>query len=158
MKTDMHIKKEHNISLLLYHYVCPAKYRREIFVWWVEESLVGICKEIEERYEIRFEEIWADRDHVHFLVQWVPMYSPTNIIKKIKSITARELFQRHPEIKQKLRWWELRTKWYYVNTVWMYGNYEKIKSYVQNQWQTKEYKQWYMNTTGMTSLFEWMAF
>jgi REP element-mobilizing transposase RayT len=94
---------------------------------------------------------------VHFLVQWVPMQAPTTIIKKIKSITARRLFERHPEIKNKLWWWELWSKWYYVNTVWMYSSYDKIKSYIQNQWQSKEYKQRYMNTTWMVSLFEWMV-
>lgn len=62
-----------------------------------------ICKQIEGRYEIRFEEIGCDINHVHFLVQSVPMQSPTSIIKKIKSITARELFVRHPEIRKKLR-------------------------------------------------------
>ena len=157
-----HIYKEHNKSLLLYHFVCPAKYRRVIFEWWVDETLVNICKGIEERYEIKFEEIWADWDHIHFLLQSVPTESPTSIIRKIKSITARELFKAHPEIKKKLRWWELRTRWYYVNTVWMYWWYETIKNYVKNQWQTKEYKQWHKKKVDpnywMTSLFEWLVY
>lgn len=158
---DKHIRKEHNVSLLLYHFVCPAKYRRVIFEWWVEETLIEVCKEIEDRYEIRFEEIGADWDHVHFLVQGVPIASPSSIIKKIKSITARELFKRHKEIKKKLWWWELRTKGYYVNTVWMYGWYETIKNYVRNQWKSKDYKEWYKNESWkerMVSLFEWMVF
>ena len=54
---DKHIKKEHNVSLLLYHFVCPAKYRRDVFSEEVEKTLVNICEEIEKRYEIRFEEI-----------------------------------------------------------------------------------------------------
>jgi len=158
MKNELHITKEHNVSLLLYHFVCPAKYRRDIFVWPVVTTLIAVCKEIEQAYEIRFEEIWADIDHVHFMIQWVPMQSPTNIIKKVKSITARRLFEKHPEIKSKLWWGELWTKWYYVNTVGMYWSYDKIKSYIQNQWETKEYKQRYMNTSWMTSLFEWVIF
>ena len=47
-------------------------------------------------------EIGTDKDHVHFLVQSLPSYSPTNIIQTIKSITAREIFARHPEVKKKL--------------------------------------------------------
>ena len=69
MMKEKHIKKEHNVSLLLYHFVCPAKYRKKIFTVEVEESLIEVCKDIEEAYEIRFEEIGVDRDHVHFLVQ-----------------------------------------------------------------------------------------
>jgi REP element-mobilizing transposase RayT len=102
MKENLHIRKEHNVSLILYHFVCPAKYRRDIFVWEVVTTLVRICKEIEEAYEIRFEEIGADINHVHFMIQWVPTQSPTSIIRKVKSITAINLFKKHPEIKKKL--------------------------------------------------------
>jgi len=66
---ELHIRKQHNVSLLLYHFVCPAKYRKKIFTKQVEKSLVEICKDIEEAYEIRFEEIGVDSDHVHFLLQ-----------------------------------------------------------------------------------------
>ena len=60
--------------MLLYHLVFPAKYRRVVFEEGIEDFLRTICLEIEERYEIRFLEIGTDKDHVHFLVQSVPMY------------------------------------------------------------------------------------
>ena len=159
---DKHIRKEHNKSLLLCHFVCPAKYRRDTFQWWVEETLVEICKWIEDRYDMKFEEIGADNDHVYFLIQWVPMESVTVIIRRVKSIIAKKLFERHPEIKKKFWWGQLRTKWYYINIVWMYWGYKTIKNYVKNQWDTKEYKErhkkkandWYW----MVSLFEWVVF
>jgi REP element-mobilizing transposase RayT len=47
-------RKSHNISTLIYHYVCPAKYRRVVFDPEVEEVLREPCLEIEKRYEIRF--------------------------------------------------------------------------------------------------------
>ena len=51
---------------------------------------------------MHFLEIGTDNDHVHFLVQAVPSYSPTKIITLIKSITAREVFRHHPEVKEQL--------------------------------------------------------
>ena len=66
------IRKEHNVSLLLYHIVCPAKYRRAVFTPVVDEKLKEVCEEISWRYEIEFLEIGTDQDHVHFLVQSVP--------------------------------------------------------------------------------------
>jgi REP element-mobilizing transposase RayT len=48
--------------------------------------------EIAKRFEITFVEIGVDRDYVHFLVQSVPGYNPTQIVRMIKSITAREVF------------------------------------------------------------------
>ena len=84
----------------MYHIVCPTKYRRVVLDKKVDEILKDICLEISDRYEIYFIEIGADRDHVHFLVQSVPMYSPTQITRIIKSITGREVFQRAPEVKK----------------------------------------------------------
>jgi putative transposase len=134
-----HIRKQHNVSLLLYHFVCPAKYRKKIFTELVEQSLKEICAQIEVTYEIRFVEIGADEDHVHFLVQSVPMQSPKRIIQVIKSLTARALLERHPEITKILWGGKFWTSGYYVNTVGRYGNEESVRQYVQNQ--GRDYKQ-----------------
>lgn len=97
-----HIHKRHNKNLLLYHLVCPIKYRRSILTDQVEMSLVEVCKNIEMRFEIFFIEIGADENYVHFLTQSVPMFSVKNIAQTIKSITAKELFRLHPEVKKQL--------------------------------------------------------
>ena len=112
-----YIHKSHNVSVLLYHFVCPAKYRRIVFSPDVDESLKRICIEISKRYDIVFIEIGTDQDHVHFLIQSVPVESPTKIIRIVKSITAKEIFKKHPEVKQKLWGGEFWSKGFYVNTV-----------------------------------------
>ena len=94
-----HIHKRHNKNLLLYHLVCPIKYRRSVLTESVASSLVLVCKDIEQRYEIKFVEIGADDNHVHFLIQSVPMLSVKRIVQIVKSITAKELFRIHPEVK-----------------------------------------------------------
>lgn len=86
-----YIHKSHNVSVLMCHFVCPAKYRRSVFSKEVDETLKEICLEISQRYEIEFLEIGTDKNHVHFLVQSAPTYSPTKIIQTIKSLTARNL-------------------------------------------------------------------
>ena len=124
---DDHIYKSHNKSLLLYHLVFPAKYRRKVFSESVENTLRDVCIGISERYEIRFIEIGVDEDHVHFLVQSVPSISITQLVKTIKSITARQLFRTHPEIKQMLWGGNLWTSGYYVNTVGQYASRDVIE-------------------------------
>jgi len=120
-----HILKRHNKTLLLYHVVCPAKYRRKVFTEEVENTLKKVCMGIGERHEMRFVEIGADEDHVHFLIQSVPVLSPHRIVQIIKSITAKEVFRLHPEVKQKLWGGKFWTSGYYANTVGQYGN-EKL--------------------------------
>jgi putative transposase len=98
------------------------------------------CLEISKRYEIEFIEIGTDKDHVHFLIQSDPMLSPTQIIRAVKSITAKEIFRIHPEVKQKLWGGEFWTKGYYVNTVGRHGDENTIQQYVKSQGAEKEYK------------------
>ncbi|MDR3626527.1 MAG: IS200/IS605 family transposase, partial [Ignavibacteriaceae bacterium] len=88
MSKSLYIHKSHNVSVLLYHFVLPAKYRKVVFSQEVDNSLKGICLEISKRYQIYFLEIGTDKDHVHFLLQSVPTYSPTKIVTTIKSLTA----------------------------------------------------------------------
>ena len=138
---DAHIKKSHNKSLLLYHVVCPSKYRRKIFTDSVKKTLKKTCKGISERYEMKFVEIGSDEDHVHFLVQSIPMYSPKKVVQTIKSITAIQIYKHHCEVKDKLWGGKIWTSGYYVNTVGQYGNADLIKKYVKNQ--GKKYNQIY---------------
>jgi putative transposase len=93
------IIKSHNKSLFFSHIVCPAKYRAGVFNSEVEETLKVTCEFISSVYEIFFVEIGTDYDHVHFLVQSVPMLSPTKIVTTIKSLTAKAILQNHPESK-----------------------------------------------------------
>ena len=135
------VRKSDNVSILLYHYVCPAKYRRVVFDKRVDEILKEVCIEIAKRYEIEFIEIGTDKDHVHFLIQSVPMYSPKKIIQTVKSLTAREIFKQAPEVKKKLWGGEFWSDGYYVNTVGRYGSEEMLRKYVQEQGKEDEYQQ-----------------
>ena len=89
---SQYIHKSHNVTVLLYHIVSSAKYRRVVLIEEVDKVLFRVCEEIEKRYEINFLEIGTDKDHVHFLVQSVPSYNVTKIITMVKSLIAREVF------------------------------------------------------------------
>jgi putative transposase len=135
------IHKNHNVSVLLYHIVCPAKYRRAVFCAEVDKKLKQVCSEIEKRYEIEFLEIGTDKDHVHFLVQSVPTMSPKKIVQRIKSITAREIFKSCPEVKKYLWGSEFWSDGYFISTVGAHGSEEMIKNYVQQQGKMDETNQ-----------------
>jgi REP element-mobilizing transposase RayT len=124
----------------MYHIVCPAKYRRVVFSKQVDIKLKETCLEISKRYEIHFLEIGTDNDHVHFLVQSVPTYSPKKIVQIIKSITGREIFAACPEVKKKLWGGEFWPDGYFINTVGRHGNEEVIKRYIQNQGKESRYE------------------
>ena len=105
----------------MYHIVCPAKYRKAVFTDEVDQVLRDVCLEIAKRYEIVFLEIGVDWDHVHFLVQSVPMYSPKKIVQILKSLTAREVLKRVPSVKKQLWGGEFWTDGYFISTVGKHG-------------------------------------
>ena len=127
----------------MYHLVFPAKYRRVVFDMAVEEALKDVCLEIEKRYQAHFLEIGTDKDHVHFLVQSVPTYSVTKLVTLIKSISAREIFRRSPQVKKQLWGGEFWTDGYFASTVGKHGDESKIARYVKEQ--GLEYDQLYKN-------------
>lgn len=127
----------------MYHIVCVAKYRRVVFSSAVDEQLKETCLEITKRYEVTFLEIGADQDHVHFLVQSVPLYSPKRLVQLIKSLTAREIFRRCPEVKKQLWGGEFWTDGYFVGTVGQHSTESVIRQYIQNQGSESHYEQLY---------------
>ena len=132
-----YIHKRHNVTVLLYHLVFPAKYRRAVFDTDVDEVLRDVCLQIEDRYQLKFLEIGTDEDHVHFLVQSVPTYTVSKLVTIVKSITAREIFRLCPDVKKQLWGGEFWSDGYFASTVGKHGDEDMIMKYVQNQ--GKEY-------------------
>ena len=149
MIKDKHIYKKHNKTALLYHIVCPVRYRRKIITDRISNTLKEVCVEISKRYESHFVEIGADEDHVHFLIQSVPDISPKEIVQIVKSITAIEIFKAHPEVKEYLWGGKFWTSGYYANTVGLYAGSDVIQRYVKGQ--GKEYNKYY---SSQPTLFE----
>src|SRR3990167_5497755 len=135
-----HLRKSHNVNLLVFHLVCPVKYRRKVFTEGNETTFKSICLELSTRYPYQFLEIGLDEDHAHFLIQTVPNVWFQGRVKTKKSIPAGEMFARPPEVKPFLWGGEFWTDGYYLNTVGQYGNLAMLENYVKNQG-IKNYKQ-----------------
>lgn len=140
-----YIHRSHNISVLLYHHhlVCPANYRRVVVDSHVDAVLREVCLEIATRYEMTFLEIGTDGDHVHFLVSSVPSYSPTKIVRVIKSLTAKEVLSRCPQVKKKLWGGEFWSDGYFITSLERHGNAQTVAEYVRNQGTQEQYQQLY---------------
>jgi REP element-mobilizing transposase RayT len=133
-----YIHKSHNVTVLLYHLVFPAKYRRAVFDPHVDEVLKEVCLEIADRYQVKFLEIGTDKDHVHFLVQSVPTYSVTKLVTLVKSLISKEIFRRCPQVRKQLWGGEFWTDGYFASTVGKHGNENMIGKYVKSQGEVYE--------------------
>lgn len=148
---SLYLHKSHNVSCLLYHIVCPTKYRRIVLSEQVDQTIKQTCIEIAHRYDVHFLEIGKDKDHVHFLIQIVPMILPKNIVQTIKSIIAREVLKQNPEVKKKLWGGAFWTSGYFINTVGRSSSETAVALYVKNQGREHEYAKLH---TDQLKLFE----
>ena len=128
-----HLTKSHNKTLPIFLLVCPIKNRRKIFTEGNEVTFKSICLDFAPRYNLQFLEIGIDEDHVHFLTQTSPNILISEMVKKIKSITALQMFKQHPEVKRFLWGGQFWTDGYYLNTVGQYGNLKVLENYVKKQ-------------------------
>jgi REP element-mobilizing transposase RayT len=92
MSESQYIHKSHNVSVIIYHYVCPAKYRKVIFSPEVDDTIKETCLEISKRYQVHFLEIGTDNDHVHFPVQAVPVYVRLQMVLDKSGLKLRDGF------------------------------------------------------------------
>ena len=131
-------KSSHCAYQTHYHIVFPVKYRKGLLYPEVENKIKEICEDISERYEIDFEKIGCDEDHIHILCSFHPKYSIGETVRKIKSIRARELFKTFPWLKKDLWGGEFWSDGYYVATVGEGGSWKVVERYVANQGKNPE--------------------
>ena len=133
--------RRHNVNMMLYHLVCPTKFRKVVVDRKVDSLLKETCLHIQDRYDINFVQIGTDKNHVHFLIQSIPTFLPSRLVQTIKSITAREIFHQLPQLKTAMCGSQFWSDGYYIATVGMRGNERVIARYVKEQGRETEYQQ-----------------
>lgn len=118
------------VSLINYHFVFCPRYRRKIFlIPNVEERFKQMVKFICEEIEIDIIAIECDKDHTHMFLNRLPMFSPSDIMQKIKGGTSKVLRAEFLELSKMPSLW---TRSYFVSTAGSVCS-ETIKKYVENQ-------------------------
>ena len=116
-----------------YHIVFPVKYRKALLSDSVATEIKEISKRLAERYELYIEQIGCDQDHIHLLTSFHPKYSIGQVVRLFKSITAKQVFLKFPELKKDLWGGEFWTDGYYAATVGERGNWSVVERYIKNQ-------------------------
>ena len=129
-------KTHHNAYEAHYHIVFPVKYRKALLQNDTPLAIGRIAEEIASRYDIEFEKLGYDNDHIHILASFPPKHSGSEVVRVFKSITARELFKRFPLLKKDLWGGEFWSDGFYIATVSERGNWKQVERYVANQGKT----------------------
>ncbi len=116
-----------------YHIVFPVKYRKALLRADITTALKEISKELEPRYDFEIEQIGCDGDHIHLLCSFAPKYAGGDFVRLYKSITAKHLFKKFPDLRKELWGGEFWSDGYYLATVSGRGNWSVVERYVKNQ-------------------------
>ena len=130
-------KSNHCVYDAHYHIVFPVKYRKALLEPRVTKAIREIAGEIALRYDIEFEQLGTDGDHIHILCSFHPKLGGGDVVRIFKSITAKQLFRRFPELRKDLWGGEFWSDGYYLGTVSDRGNWSVVEQYVKNQGKTE---------------------
>jgi putative transposase len=135
------VRSNHCVYDTHYHIVFPVKYRKALLEPPITRAIREIATSLTERYDIWFEQLGCDSDHIHILCSFHPKYSGSDVVRTFKSITARELFKQFPELRKNLWGGEFWSDGYYISTISEKGNWQQVENYVRNQGKTKSLDQ-----------------
>jgi putative transposase len=124
-------KTSHAVYDTKYHLVWCPKYRKNLFAQKpVRERAAELFREICDEYGFHIDEMEVADDHVHILLSFPPRHSISDVVKTLKSISARELFREYPSLKKRLWKGELWEDGFFARTVGDKLTAEIIRKYI----------------------------
>jgi len=90
-----------------------------------------LFREIGEAYDITIEEIEVSVDHVHIFCSFPPRYAISQVVGRLKSLSARAVFKEFPWVKRRLWGGELWEDGYFARTVGDKVTAEVIRQYIR---------------------------
>ena len=118
---------------LHYHIVWVTKYRNPALTNEIQKAIKDKLLTIAQDNEYNIEALELMPDHVHILISAKPKVSVTVIVKKLKGITGKWLFQQFPTEMNKYFWHgHIWSHSYYVGSI---GNTTEaiVKHYIETQ-------------------------
>ena len=124
-------RSSHAVYDTRYHLVWAPKYRKWILRGDIQEFVGRIFQEIGEVNDFDIEAIEIAEDHVHIFLGFSSRYSISQVVQRLKGQSAREIFQKFPEVKNELWGGEFWEDGYFVRTVGDKVTKDIIKKYIE---------------------------
>jgi len=126
-------RTKHAVYDLKYHIVWIPKYRKDILDKEVSDYLKAMFNKIAEEYGFRIDTMEVIEDHVHIFVEVPPKHSPAQVVQIMKSMSAREVFKKFPDLRKQLWAGELWNDGYFVRSVGDKVTADIIRKYIEYQ-------------------------
>jgi putative transposase len=124
-------RSSHALYDCKYHFVWAPKYRKWILRGDIRKDVESLFHEIAENFEFEIETLEVSEDHVHIFLGFPPRYSIAKVVGILKSISASEIFEKHPEVKKELWGGEFWEDGYFARTVGDHVTQEMVRKYIE---------------------------
>ena len=132
-------RTSHAVYDTCYHLVWCPKYRKKVFEQGaIKEQAEQLIRRICEEYDFELVDIQVETEHVHILISFPPKRSIGEVVRIIKSISARKLFREFPSLKQRLWSGELWEDGYFARRVGDRMTRDVIEKYIEHHRDLKQ--------------------
>ncbi|MEW6210431.1 MAG: IS200/IS605 family transposase [Acidobacteriota bacterium] len=131
-------RTSHAVYETHYHLVWSPKYRKDILKGDIQQRVKEMFEQIAEQYDIQIDEMKVSPDHVHIFCSFPPRYSISQVVTRLKSLSARAIFREFPEVKNRLWGGELWEDGYFARTVGDKVTAQLIHKYIEQHRKEKK--------------------
>jgi putative transposase len=126
-------RTKHAVYDLKYHLVWIPKYRANILGGEVSRYLKEVFARIAEEYEFHIDTMEVMEDHVPIFIEAPPSYSPARLVQVLKSISAKELYKKFPDMRKEMWSGKIWNEGYFVRSVGDKVTADIIRKYIEYQ-------------------------
>lgn len=87
------------------HLILVTKYRRNILVGQLNDDLKSIFQSIADNSDFEIEVFESDINHIHFLIRFIPRLSISQLVRRLKQESTRQLWLLHHTTLRQYYWY-----------------------------------------------------
>jgi putative transposase len=105
-KKSNYVSTNRSKHYLKCHLIFVCKYRKAMLIGQVNDDAKRILNSIASNSDFEIEVMETDKDHVHFLIRYIPRLSIAQIVRRLKQESTRQLWQLHSGTLRKQYWYQ----------------------------------------------------
>ena len=133
-KKSNYVSTNRSKHYLKCHLIFVCKYRKPMLIGKLDDDVKQAFLSIAEKSDFEIEVMETDVNHVHFLIRYIPRLSISQLVRRLKQESTRQLWLLHSTTLRQYYWYQ-RLLWsdsYFVCSIGE-ASPETIRQYILSQ-------------------------
>lgn len=133
-KKSNYISTNRSKHYLKCHLIFVCKYRKKLLIGQLNDDIKQIFQSIADNSDFEIEVMESDIDHIHFLIRYIPRLSISQIVRRLKQESTRQIWLLHHSTLRQYYWYQylLWSDGYFVCSIGE-ASPDTIRQYILNQ-------------------------